>query len=136
MIDVQCVEKTIALPPSNGDWCLLFAEHHLRCPVVDCHVQPHPTALVVVQGDRRISVITIPSWLPKQFVLGLQGFRPLLFNGETVCLALACSFHDYNCNRYLTAILYTLYHLTESSKTNQHGKYPILYTLLALCDGE
>jgi hypothetical protein len=78
------------------------------------------------------SVVTIPSWMPKGFILLLQRFRPLLFNCETIGLALAASFYNHEGIRILAAILYTLYHLTESSETNRHGEYPILYTMWAM----
>lgn len=78
------------------------------------------------------AVVTIPSWLPTQFVLLLQKFRPAVFNGATIGLALASSFYNVFEIRILAAVLYTLYHLAETSETNRHGEYPILYAMWAM----
>jgi hypothetical protein len=73
------------------------------------------------------SMVTILSWMPKQFVLLLQRHQPLLFNCETIGLALATSFSDSDAVRILAAILYSLYHLTESSEPTVMANIPFLY---------
>eukprot|EP00934_Nitzschia_sp_Nitz4_P000056 Nitzschia sp. Nitz4//scaffold30_size153850//131475//132818//NITZ4_002795-RA/size153850-processed-gene-0.22-mRNA-1//1//CDS//3329547315//56//frame0 len=79
------------------------------------------------------AVVTVPSWMSTQFLLLLQKCRPAAFNGLTVGLALALSFPGVQEVRVLAAVLYTLYHLAESSETNRHGEYPILYAMWAMC---
>jgi hypothetical protein len=79
------------------------------------------------------SVITVPSWMPKGILLFLQRFRPFVFNCETIGLALAGSFSDHAWARFVAAFLYSTYHLVESSGTNRHGEYPVLYTMWAMC---
>ena len=76
--------------------------------------------------------------------------RPFLFHCETIGLAIAGTFvvplspaaagggseDDYedfsSIPKLICAILYTLYHMVESTQTNRHGEYPVLYTMWAI----
>jgi hypothetical protein len=79
------------------------------------------------------SVITVPSWMPKQILLFLQQHRPFMFYCETIAMSMAYCFPDELSVRVGAAILFTLYHVTEHSETNRHGEFPILYGMWTMC---
>jgi hypothetical protein len=84
------------------------------------------------------SVVTVPAWMPERALLLVQrwhggALRPLFFYAQSASLALAFSSRGNNAVAFLSAILYSLYHLVESSETNRHGEYPVLYSLWAMC---
>ena len=98
--------------------------------------------LVSIAGKRPLydasegSVITIPSWLPKQVLVRLQQkkYRSIIFYGQTIGLSLAyCFGAQYTVVRIIAAILFTFYHLIEHSETNRHGEFPVLYSMWAMC---
>jgi hypothetical protein len=85
------------------------------------------------------SVVTVPSWLThldknNGILLFLQRHaRPPCFFAQTISFSLAFSFPHLRWVRLVSAVLYSIYHLVESSITNRHGEYPILYSMWAMC---
>lgn len=83
------------------------------------------------------SVVTVPSWLPEKALLLVQHkhretLRPFFFYAQTSSFALAFCFRENNTVVLISAILYSLYHLVETSESNRHGEYPVLYSLWAM----
>jgi hypothetical protein len=83
------------------------------------------------------SVVTIPSWMPETLLLHIQQrhkhtLRPLLFYAQSASFALAFSFRENTVVVFIAAIMYSLYHLVETSESNRHAEYPILYSVWAM----
>lgn len=83
------------------------------------------------------SVLTVPSWMPETLLLQIQQrhkrtLRPLLFYAQSFSFALAFSFRENAAIVLVAAMMYSLYHLVETSETNRHGEYPILYSVWAI----
>ncbi len=81
-------------------------------------------------------VVTRPTWLPFHILHALQARRALLFAALPVCL-IGSSFVAGGDGaglvvRVASCVSCTLYHLVESSVTNRHGEYPLLYASWAL----
>lgn len=73
------------------------------------------------------SVLTRPSWLPVGVLLWMHEQRKLLFAGLPLALALGAIAPGSTSVRALVAAAVSAYHLTETSATNRHGEYPILW---------
>ncbi|CAK0876155.1 unnamed protein product [Prorocentrum cordatum] len=78
------------------------------------------------------SVITRPSWLSRHHLLLLVSHKRHIFVALPVALAAGTLAGQHALVRLLAALVVSLYHLTESSHTNRHGEYPMLYTSWAM----
>ena len=77
------------------------------------------------------SVLTRPPWLSERTILRLHERRRTAFVALPCALALA-SLKPSLLARLVVALSMSLYHLTESSATNRHGEYPLLYNAWAM----
>ena len=77
------------------------------------------------------SVLTRPLWLSERTILRLHERRRTAFVALPCALALA-SLKPSLVARLVVALSMSLYHLTESSATNRHGEYPLLYNAWAM----
>jgi hypothetical protein len=65
------------------------------------------------------TVLTRPSWAPASWVLSLHRFRAIIFLAVPLSLGFA-TVDDGIWLRLMTACIFTLYHLCESSATNRY----------------
>eukprot|EP00927_Polykrikos_kofoidii_P063495 TRINITY_DN58328_c0_g1_i1.p1 TRINITY_DN58328_c0_g1~~TRINITY_DN58328_c0_g1_i1.p1 ORF type:complete len:430 (-),score=54.16 TRINITY_DN58328_c0_g1_i1:42-1331(-) len=78
------------------------------------------------------SVCTRPSWLSTNKLLILHSSRRSIVASVPIMLAIA-SVNSGVHVRILVAIIISAYHLVESSISNRHGEYPLLYNAWAMC---
>ncbi|CAB9506342.1 expressed unknown protein [Seminavis robusta] len=82
------------------------------------------------------SVCTRPSWIPIQYLHYLQ--RPSRRRAIFLLSLFALAIGGWGSSssfvvRLIVAIIFSLYHLVESSVTHRHGEYPLLYNVWAMC---
>lgn len=85
-------------------------------------------------GAARGSLLTRPSWLPPRALLRLhtRRARAVIYSAVPISLALGAFLgHSSTALRCVIAIVISVYHLTETSSTNRHGEYPLLYNAWA-----
>ncbi|CAE8582863.1 unnamed protein product [Polarella glacialis] len=75
------------------------------------------------------SVCTRPHWMPLHVLLFLHKLRLPLFTLTPVLLGIAAVKPNSVPVRVATALVATVYHLLESSVTNRHGEYLLLYNV-------
>lgn len=80
----------------------------------------------------RQSVLTRPPWLSADVIVALSARRGLVFATLPAALGLAAFLPDVFIVRLIAAVTISLYHLCESSSTNRHGEYPLLYCAWAM----
>ena len=73
-----------------------------------------------------------PSWLPARYLLFLRSFRTTIFSVFPILLAMGALYLGGSAPpplalRVVIALSASAYHLCESSATNRHGEYPLLY---------
>lgn len=78
------------------------------------------------------SVITRPSWLSREALTLLVSHKRQIFLALPAALAAGAFAGQHALVRLLVALVVSLYHLSESSHTNRHGEYPVLYTAWAM----
>ena len=79
------------------------------------------------------SVQTRPRWISASALLALLHYRRVVFLAVPVALLAAAALGRGSVAlRLSAALVYSLYHLLETSVTCRHGEYPVLYTLWAL----
>ena len=79
------------------------------------------------------SVQTRPRWISASALLALLQYRRPVFLAVPIALLAAAALgQDSVAMRVVAALIYSLYHLMETSVTCRHGEYPVLSTLWAL----
>jgi hypothetical protein len=80
------------------------------------------------------AVCTRPSWLPTAPLLALHRLRVPVFVLMPLMMAMSSlgSLSGSRPLRLLTALVTSAYHLIESSVTNRHGEFPMLYNSWAM----
>lgn len=78
------------------------------------------------------SVCTRPWWLPARALLSLHSLRATVFMSLPGVLGLAAVKSERFVVRMMAAVVTSVYHLLESSVTNRHGEYPLLYNTWAM----
>ncbi len=78
------------------------------------------------------AVLTRPPWLSARWLLLLDKHRSSVFAALPVVLAVAAVWPSSWPVRLIAAVAVSLYHLLESSGTNRHGEYPLLYNALGM----
>ena len=78
------------------------------------------------------AVLTRPPWLSARWLLLLDKHRSSVFAALPVVLAVAAVWPSSWPVRLIAAVAVSLYHLLESSGTNRHGEYPLMYNALGM----
>ena len=78
------------------------------------------------------SVYTRPTWMPTWMLMALHRFYLVVYAFLFVSLACGAMFAEDVYVRIFVAICISAYHLVESSVTNRHGEFPLLYNAWAM----
>lgn len=78
------------------------------------------------------SACSRPWYIPRGLLRLLHSWKAVVFPAMPLALFIAWLCNGHVAGRLFAAIAVSLYHLTETSVTNRHGEYPLLYTSWAL----
>ena len=77
-------------------------------------------------------VTTRPFWIPGVVLLTLHKIRKWIYLGALVVSGVLVFIPDSYPARVVAFIFIAVYHLLETSSTQRHGEYPILYNSFAM----
>ena len=73
-----------------------------------------------------------PKWLPLHIVVTLHKYKKFFFIGKLLVCFITAIFGDYIFIRIIACAIIVCYHLIETSCSQRHGEYPLLYNSVAM----